>query len=915
MIPICIWSHVKAVKPQQRSVSWDELCDLLTTFTDERPRDSASLWSPTQYRDGTTRSNEGIESLSCLVIDVDCGIVVEDVSPHWDERGLAYIIHSTAHHLREKNGEPAVPRWRAIFPLKTSMSSEQWSDVVYPRLATYLIGTAWDNACKDPARISWLPMIVKDHPHFSSAHDGAWLSLDGVPELPPTPAKKPPPRMFGQPRQGLTPGDDFAARGDHVALLTNHGWKFSGCSRNNELWTRPDKRSGTSATWNVDKRVFYCFTSSTELAPMRGYSLFQLYALLNNRGDFAAAARDLARQGFGAKSTLSTGPSSEQSKVVSEQLEARTVIHVTHNMPSIVDQLEAAVSALRPRRVFQRSGHLVRLLRDADPPRGISREKGSTSIGIAPVAHLTEIASLAADWLKFDKRSDEWVSTIPPIWAIQQLANRGEWRLPVLSGVSESPTLRPDGTVLENPGYDEETGVWLETRDSYPRVKKHPDRADAANAAHSILEVFEDFPVVNAFDRSAILAALLTVVCRDAIAGPVPLFTVDARVAGTGKSLLVDAISIIYCGRKPAVMAQSTEEAEERKRLFAIALEGSSLVLIDNLTLPLGSGALDAALTSGTVSDRVLGQSETKTVPWRAVVFATGNNIQVRGDTGRRVIPINLDAEIEQPEERTGWKHDPLREWVTNHRCRLVTDCLTIIRAFFMAGLPKIDRTAIGSFEAWDEIIRGPIMWLGLPDPAQGRARVRSEADSGLETLRSLLHAWYGIYQETPTSIAGAIRDSQTSSGVALRCALGACDSRWRDGSPLSARAIGWACRRYSGRVVDGMRLVRCTTTRRGDGVLWAVECMDRAGSRSIESGGFGTFGCFSHTSRGNWQSDTSGSSAEKKSQNPQKSQAEIDVVLVPDKTSEYPVGTRSTNPGYTNEPDDEPDDNDDDER
>src|SRR3712207_8645085 len=42
---------------------------------------------------------------------------------------------------------------------------------------------------------------------------------------------------------------------------------------------------------------------------------------------------------------------------------------------------------------------------------------------------------------------------------------------------------------------------------------------------------------------------------------------------------------------------------------------------------------------------------------WQAVVFASGNNMQFRGDMARRVVPIDLYPQVERPEERDDFRH------------------------------------------------------------------------------------------------------------------------------------------------------------------------------------------------------------------------------------------------------------------
>lgn len=804
---LCLWPNKFSKTFTQHDYTWEQLVYLLTTFSSETDQERARLWSPTLYKPGTTRGSENVEHVSALVLDVDCGIVVEDVSQVWNERGISYIVHSTAHHLQPKADAPAIPRWRAVFPLKEPVPGEVWSDL-YPSFATFIIGTAWDKSCRDPARISWLPMSAPDKPHFSTVHEGHPLDASSIPII--EELTKPPVRPLGatSERPGLTPGDDYSERGDHAALLTQAGWKFHGQSGSNELWTRPDKRGGTSATWNIERRVFYCFTSSTELETMRGYSLFQLFTFFNHRGDFSAAARDLSRQHYGSPSTISTSNNESKNGDGGGESDGPPVrvIHITTNVSDMANQVEEAFLEMRPRKIFQRGGNLVRVVIDADPPKGVSKVKGATSIGIAPFFNLYELASHSTEWLKFDKRADDWLTSRPDPNIVKVLMARGRWRIPPLYGIVEAPTLRPDGSIIDKPGYDEDTGIILATRETYPPVPQSPSREDALSALERLLDVFVDFPTQNPAYLTGIIASLLSLVCRDAISGPIPLFMITANAAGTGKSLVVDVISTIAFGRKAARMTQADDESEDRKTLLALAIEGIPLVLIDNINRPLGSGALDAALTSGFVSGRILGSTETKTVPWRAVLFATGNNIQVKGDTQRRTIPIHLDAEVESPEERSGWKHNPIIDWTLENRSKLVIDCVTILRAFIVAGLPQIERNVMGSFEAWDALVRGSLLWLGMEDIEEIRKSMRAEADITFDALRELLRCWYEAYDEAPKKLSEVIKDESNEELIA---ALGNYDSKWRGpGSPLDPKRIAPALNKHKGRIVNGLRLV-----------------------------------------------------------------------------------------------------------
>src|SRR5207247_6358523 len=171
---------------------------------------------------------------------------------------------------------------------------------------------------------------------------------------------------------------------------------------------------------------------------------------------------------------------------------------------------------------------------------------------------------------------------------------------------------------------------------------------------------------------------------------------------GTGKGLLARVISIIGTGRPPAVMAQSREDDELRKRVLAIALAGTPLVLLDNLSGVLGSDTLAAALTSTTWSDRMLGVSTIVEAPLHTVWLFTGNNLSFKKTLGRRMVPIYLDARVEHPEDRHDFVVPDLLSWVLMARPALVSATLTVLRFHSVGGRPRHEGPRMGSFEAWD---------------------------------------------------------------------------------------------------------------------------------------------------------------------------------------------------------------------
>jgi hypothetical protein len=264
-------------------------------------------------------------------------------------------------------------------------------------------------------------------------------------------------------------------------------------------------------------------------------------------------------------------------------------------------------------------------------------------------------------------------------------------------------------------------------------------------------------------------------------------------------------------------MAQTQDENEERKRLMALALAGTTVVHIDNLTTPLGSAPLDMALTASSITDRILGGNEQREVPLQAVFFASGNNLQFRGDMARRVLPIALMPDVEFPEQRTGFAHDPLLPWVLDQRPQLVIAALTLVLAYLEAGQPAQGVTPLGSFEAWSRLVREALIWAGAADPCEGRQEIEALHDQAYEHAVTLLGCWQTCYPTQPSLPLrqvlqdalhlGAGKGQPANVWDALRDALGVFDERY-DGKSLRAHQIGNALRSLRGRIINKMRLV-----------------------------------------------------------------------------------------------------------
>jgi hypothetical protein len=299
------------------------------------------------------------------------------------------------------------------------------------------------------------------------------------------------------------------------------------------------------------------------------------------------------------------------------------------------------------------------------------------------------------------------------------------WQLPPLLAVVEASTLGPDGTILAAPGYDAATGLYLDFgATTFPEIPTKPTRDDALLALEQLQDVISEFPFVDKAANAVALAAMLTVLVRRSLR-TAPLFLFDAPIMASGKTLLAEVNGILATGRTLPAMSYTADETEERKRITAALASGDSVLLIDNIRQALKGDALCAILTQELWKDRVLGVSQTITLPTCTTWFASGNNVSVAGDLATRVLICRIDPKCERPEERE-FERQNLRAHVLENRGQLVRAALTVLRAYVVAGWPPQEVKPFGRFEEWSDLIRSALVWRCSPPGKTRSASCRS---------------------------------------------------------------------------------------------------------------------------------------------------------------------------------------------
>lgn len=440
---------------------------------------------------------------------------------------------------------------------------------------------------------------------------------------------------------------------------------------------------------------------------------------------------------------------------------------------------------------------------------------------------MVDLLNQAAPWLRYDRRGKEWLACDPPdkVGAVIQ-SRIGQWRFKSIAGVITTPTLRPDGSVLSQPGYDQATRLYYQFDPSLnlDGNRLPTTRKDAERALKELTDLLGGFPFVTPADLSVAVSAMITPVVRGMMS-VAPIHVFRATTPGTGKSYLADVSSAISAGRPCPVVDADVPEEERTKRLNGLLIGGFPLISLDNVNGELGGTLLCQAVERPLLSIRPLGTSSILEVENRATIFANGNNIRVRGDLGRRSVLSDLDAKMERPELRK-FAFDPV-ERVLADRARYVGACLTIVRAYMVAKDKKVI-PPLASFEKWSGTVRAALMWLGLPDPVVSQEKVRehdpkllelrqgltciSEA-KGLENkftvreLAELAERKGGLYGENDRHEHAELYE------ILMRIAPGR--------GCINTRALGKWLADFEGRIAEGLKFQRFSESTKG--ITWRV--------------------------------------------------------------------------------------------
>lgn len=401
---------------------------------------------------------------------------------------------------------------------------------------------------------------------------------------------------------------------------------------------------------------------------------------------------------------------------------------------------------------------------------GVARIKRLPEAGVVAIDRLDRdtFASELETSLSFFKDDGEGrrVSEIAPKEVVRHLHTRAhELPVPYLEGITSAPVYGSQGLICE-PGYHASEQLYYAPAPGLvvPEVPQNVTEDDLKEAIRLLVqEWLGDYPfdgLTRAELEAAALggekdnpppASLLNLIgaaleqhVRPLIEGPLPMTLIDKPSPRTGASQLAMQVKYITDGKRSTQVWPKSEE-EREKRFFADLMAPDRETIIDNAKGRIDSQAYAKLLTDDEFEGRPLGQSKMVNLPVRKSYRMTGNNPMLTKEIAERTSKVRLDARMERPGLRTGFRHKNLNAWVGANRGKLIWALMVLVRNWHQKGKPQPESPVV--WGAYDEYVRviGGIIHAAAPNWTTwqtNRDALVAESDED-DQIKQLLAAWW----------------------------------------------------------------------------------------------------------------------------------------------------------------------------
>jgi hypothetical protein len=361
------------------------------------------------------------------------------------------------------------------------------------------------------------------------------------------------------------------------------------------------------------------------------------------------------------------------------------------------------------------------------------------------------------DWVASTGKG--WGNAVnPEITMINDALSTPTPPLPPVTQVVSIPVVTASGRLVVKQGLDSESGIfYAPSMKCLPHINLEATKEDALASVKWINEeVLCDFPFEDDASRAAAISMTILPFARELVKGTTPFYLIDKPSAGTGATTLAKALTYPFLGTEIAVKSWTSTEDERRKQITAHLDSGGGPYFFDNLSGKIDSDVLASVLTSTVWSDRLLQTSCNVQLTNRSIWIGTGNNPHFRKQILRRIARIRLVTLVEDPSERTGWRHPDLLDWIAEHRTEFVEHILTIVIAWLNAGKPLFSGKPLNSYESWSKVMGGILEFVDMPGFLENLKDMAESLDDEGDMAREFIKEWWREYEgsaKTPTDV------------------------------------------------------------------------------------------------------------------------------------------------------------------
>ena len=254
-------------------------------------------------------------------------------------------------------------------------------------------------------------------------------------------------------------------------------------------------------------------------------------------------------------------------------------------------------------------------------------------------------------------------------------------------------------------------------------------------------DLLGEFPFESQADRANAFGMLIGQILKAMMVSPI-LF-IDKPASQTGATKLCQTIAALADGQPIQTLTQGRTADETDKRIITKLISMPPSILIDNLSASFASDIIASGLTSPhTGSRRLSGHSEavvdTLSLQW----YVSGVNALMSKDMVNRALPVRLNAKMERPEERTGFRYKLPQQAFTDREFYF-SAALSMVQRWIEAGCPNGTTSILDSFSDWMLAVGGILEMAGIEGFYGNRDDFLNRTDVDGAEAKEFVRKWY----------------------------------------------------------------------------------------------------------------------------------------------------------------------------